>query len=125
MRKPRQKWINLKLGEDSVRRTGISGEDAETVVPEAAGHQETAVDGGDETVGTQPHFLREIVTQVTAGQVAALIGHRRCKNRPQPIGTRLASNNQHTSNGGGGGGGVIETIITNPYREQDPWRGVN
>ena len=47
--------------------TGIGGEDAETVVPEAAGHEEAAVDGGDEAVGAQANFLREIVTQVTAG----------------------------------------------------------
>jgi len=61
--------------------TGVSGEDAETVVPEAAGHQEAAVDGGDETVGAKPHFLGEVVTQVTAGQVTALIGHRRCESK--------------------------------------------
>ena len=60
--------------------TGIGGEDAEAVVPKSAGHQEAAVDGRDETVGTQPHFLGEIVTQVTPGQVAALIRHRCCKS---------------------------------------------
>lgn len=55
--------------------TGVGGKDSETVVPEATGHQEAAIDCGDEAVGAHPHFLTEIVSQVAAGQETTLTGH--------------------------------------------------
>ena len=42
--------------------TSIGSENSETIVPESAGHQESAVDGCDEAVGAHPYFLAKIVS---------------------------------------------------------------
>lgn len=66
-------------GSSMVQSTRVGGEDPEAVVPEPAGHEEPAVHGRDETVGTKSDLLTKVVAQVPSGQVAALIRYRRYK----------------------------------------------
>lgn len=55
--------------------TSIGSEDSETIVPKSASHQKAAVNCSDEAVGTHPHFLAKIVSQMATSQKATLTGH--------------------------------------------------
>lgn len=56
------------------------GEHAKAVVPETARDQELAVDRGHEAIGTYPHVLAEVVSQVAAlGRMVRAVVRLGCK----------------------------------------------
>lgn len=63
------KSIRLKTAlQPSCILTGLGGEHAEAVVPEAGGDEEARVDGGHEAVAARAHPLREVVAELPSRQ---------------------------------------------------------
>lgn len=55
--------------------TRFGGKHSKTVVPEAAGNQKTAVDGGHKAIGANFQHLAKVVAQVTTtDRIAVVVG---------------------------------------------------